>query len=75
MCMSTKTLSIRTEVYTKLLHAKHRGESFSDVLDKLVSRKKKLSDSFGKWAVSKGEWGKSRKELDKMWKHWGKDLE
>jgi predicted CopG family antitoxin len=37
--MGTKTLSIRDETYTQLKDAKLEGESFSDVIDRLLKKK------------------------------------
>ncbi len=34
-----KTISIRDEVYNKLAEMKEEGESFSDVIEKLLKRK------------------------------------
>ena len=34
-----KTISIRDEVYNKLVEMKEEGESFSDVIEKLLRRK------------------------------------
>lgn len=34
-----KTISIRDEVYNKLVEIKEEGESFSDVIEKLLRRK------------------------------------
>ena len=46
--MGTKTLSIRDETYTQLKNAKLEGESFSDVIDRLLKNKKgNLSVYFG----------------------------
>jgi predicted CopG family antitoxin len=46
--MATKTLSIREETYEMLKGEKREGESFSDVIDRLMKREKiNLSDYFG----------------------------
>jgi predicted CopG family antitoxin len=46
--MGTKTLSIRDETYTMLKSAKLEGESFSDVIDRLLKKEKgELSVYFG----------------------------
>jgi predicted CopG family antitoxin len=46
--MGTKTLSIRDETYTQLKDAKLEGESFSDVIDRLLKKKEgNLSGYFG----------------------------
>ncbi|RLI23795.1 antitoxin, partial [Candidatus Bathyarchaeota archaeon] len=44
-----KTLSIRDDVYEKLRRLKREGESFSDVIDRLIAREKtSLRFFFGK---------------------------
>ena len=46
-CM--KTISIRDDVYEKLLRLKEEGESFSDVIEKLLEKKGfSLEDYFGR---------------------------
>ena len=46
--MGTKTLSIRSETYIMLKSAKLEGESFSDVIDRLLKKEKgELSVYFG----------------------------
>lgn len=46
--MGTKTLSIREETYEMLKGEKREGESFSDVIDRLMRREKfNLKDYFG----------------------------
>ena len=46
--MGTKTLSIREETYEVLKGEKREGESFSDVIDRLMRREKfNLKDYFG----------------------------
>jgi predicted CopG family antitoxin len=53
--MSTKTISITKDVYDMLLVEKGEDESFSDVISRLVKRRSKLSDSFGKWEMTDKE--------------------
>ena len=44
-----KTLSIRDDVYEKMRRLKREGESFSDVIDRLIAREKtSLRFFFGK---------------------------
>jgi predicted CopG family antitoxin len=50
--MSTKTISITEDVYNMLVLEKEENESFSDVVSRLVKRRSKLSDSFGKWEMT-----------------------
>ncbi|KUK43830.1 MAG: antitoxin VapB family protein [Methanothrix sp.] len=46
--MGTKTLSIREETYEMLKGEKREGESFSDVIDRLMRREKiNLEEYFG----------------------------
>lgn len=68
--MSTKTISITEEIYSMLLLEKEEGESFSDVIFRLVKRRSKLSDSFGKWEMTDEEIKKFKSELHTMWQEW-----
>lgn len=68
--MSTKTISITKKAYDKLLLEKKDGESFSDVILKLTSERKKLSDFFGKWKMTDEKAKKFEKELEEMWRMW-----
>lgn len=64
--MGTKTISIRDDVYTLLSNLKREEESFSDVIKKLVKKKKSnLSDFFGGLKDSKviGEIEKDSKKI------------
>ena len=65
--MSTKTISITKDVYDMLLVEKEEDESFSDVIYRLVKRRSKLSDSFGKWEMTDEEIEKFKSELHSMW--------
>ncbi len=43
-----KTISIRDDIYSRLLEMKEEGESFSDVIEKLLERKNtRISKYFG----------------------------
>ncbi|MFQ5891828.1 MAG: antitoxin VapB family protein [Candidatus Methanofastidiosia archaeon] len=68
--MPTKTISITKKAYDKLLLEKKDGESFSDVILKLTSERKKLSDFFGKWKMTDEKAKKFEKELEEMWRMW-----
>jgi len=48
--MASKTIAVTEDVYTLLKRERHRGESFSDVIRRLVRRRGKLSDCAGLWA-------------------------
>ena len=47
--MATKNLAVREEVYKKLLEAKKEGESFSDVIEKLLEKREDLLSLWGAW--------------------------
>ena len=77
--MGTKTISIKTEVYEKLISLKVSGESFSDQLDRLTSLNKGIMAFAGSWndvtdkeadkmfkAIEKGRKGTRLKEIAKM---------
>ena len=42
MSLTTKNLAIREEVYRKLSEAKNPGESFSDVIDRILENRSSL---------------------------------
>ena len=42
MCMPTKNLAIREEVYRKLAEAKREGDSFSDVIERMLEKRSSL---------------------------------
>ncbi len=48
--MDSKSLAIREDVYRKLSEAKKEGESFSDVIEKLLERRGDLLSLWGTWA-------------------------
>ena len=47
--MASKRLAIREGVYRKLSEAKKEGESFSDVIEKLLERRGDLLSLWGAW--------------------------
>ena len=47
--MATKNLAIREEVYRKLSEVKKEGESFSDVIEKLLEKRGDLLSLWGAW--------------------------
>ena len=51
--MATKNLAIREEVYRKLSEAKKEGESFSDVIEKLLDKRGDLLSLWGALSDSK----------------------
>ena len=71
MFMSTKTITITKEAYENLSRQKNPGESFTEVINRMTSKKGSIMDSFGKWKMSDKEVRKFRKELDEKWKNFG----
>jgi predicted CopG family antitoxin len=63
--MSSKTITIRKEVYEELRRIKGDNESFSELLLRLArnSNGKKLERFFGAWDIDDAEWNKIEKEL------------
>ena len=53
MCMATKNLAIREGVYRKLAEAKGQGESFSDVIERMLEKRGSLLPLWGALADSK----------------------
>ena len=47
--MASKNLAIREDVYRKLSEAKREGESFSDVIEKLLEKRGDLMSLWGAW--------------------------
>ena len=48
--MTSKTISVKEEVYDMLKKEKLPGESFSDTLTRLVKEKGRISDLAGSWS-------------------------
>jgi predicted CopG family antitoxin len=57
MVMGTKTISIDEEAYDRLKRKKNKGESFSEVIKRLIMPVKKNSplDYFGIWDLNPEE--------------------
>ncbi len=51
--MAVKDLAIREETYKKLMNAKTKEESFSDVIDRLLKSNQRLSSFSGTFADDK----------------------
>ena len=73
--MPHKTITISLEAYKALLREKRGKESFTDVILRLTSRKKRsLLEFFGKWAGDPEELDRALTELDELWKAYVESL-
>jgi predicted CopG family antitoxin len=70
--MASKTIAITEDVYFALESRKREGESFTEVIRRLLKKKGKLSDFAGAWADMTDEEyeaiQKAREELRANWK-------
>jgi predicted CopG family antitoxin len=48
--MGTKTIRVSDDVYKRLAARKREGESFTDLLDRIVDRDRDVEAGFGAWA-------------------------
>lgn len=51
-----KVIMVSEEVYEKLRRLKRPGESFSDVIDRLIGRRPGLTDIAGRRTISREDW-------------------
>lgn len=64
-----KVIMVSDEVYEKLKRMKKPGESFSDVIKRLLKDKPKLTDIAGSKTITKRDWQKIKeifKDRDKL---------
>jgi len=60
--MPSKTLMVRKAVYDQLAKEKHQGESYSRLMERLLSRRRGLKSCFGLWGTrSQGKSASGRK--------------
>lgn len=53
MLLPTKNLAIREDVYRRLAEAKHQGDSFSDVIERILEKRGSLLSLWGVLADSR----------------------
>ena len=75
MCMGTKTISIMDDAYNLLLKSKHKGESFSNVIRRIITSKKDVMNFAGAWKnISNEEAEEMKKNIIKMRKKSTKEI-
>jgi len=65
LCMATKNLAIRENVYRKLAEEKQQGESFSDVIERILEKRGSLLPLWGELADSK-EFAQIQQDIAKI---------
>jgi len=68
--MVVKTITISLEAYEALAREKLPGESFSDVILRLVKRSGSLLDLAGSWKMDDSDAEKLMEELRELWRKW-----
>ena len=68
--MGYKNISLREDIYLRLRKAKHEGESFSDVIERLLKPDDDIIDLFGTFSMTDEERAILFTELDEMWGVW-----
>ena len=64
--MTTKTITIKEEVYHKLVALKTAEESFSDEIERILERKRDIMDFWGVWKdMSEEETMQLKQEINK----------
>ncbi len=69
--MGVKTITISLEAYEALLRIKKPGESFSDVILRLVRKHRNITELAGTWHdVSDEEIQEILREIEEAWSKW-----
>jgi predicted CopG family antitoxin len=68
--MGYKNISLREDIYLRLRKAKREGESFSEVIGRLLRPDDDIMDLFGTLSMSEEERAALFLELDEMWGAW-----
>lgn len=73
--MAFKTITIKKEVYSDLIRAKSRNESFSQLFRRMLREKHpNLQDFYGAWELEKGEYNKITLAMKKFRKEMEEDF-
>lgn len=70
MDMGYKNISLREDIYFRLRRAKREGESFSEVIARLLRPDDSILDLFGSISMTDRERNELVTELDEMWGAW-----
>ncbi|MFO7835221.1 MAG: antitoxin VapB family protein [Candidatus Thorarchaeota archaeon] len=68
--MGYKNISLREDIYRRLKRAKREGESFSEVIERLLRPDDDILDLFGTISMTDKERRVFFDELEKMWGAW-----
>jgi predicted CopG family antitoxin len=68
--MGYKNISISEDVYLRLKKAKRAGESFSEVISRLLGPDDDISELFGIISMTEEERTALFTELDEIWEEW-----
>jgi predicted CopG family antitoxin len=67
--VARKTIMVSEEVYEILASHKKPGESFNEVIKRVLSdRKKSIMDYWGAWEGTDEEFERIFREIDEMWR-------
>jgi len=70
MIMGYKNISLREDIYLRLRKAKREGESFNEVIERLLAPDDDIIDLFGTFSMTDEERTRLFSELDEMWGAW-----
>ncbi|NWF96186.1 MAG: hypothetical protein HXY34_08585 [Candidatus Thorarchaeota archaeon] len=68
--MGHKNISLREDIYLRLRKARREGESFSEVIERLLAADDDITDLFATVSMTDEERDKLLDELDEMWGVW-----